>query len=218
MPLVGGGRGGVTGLVALLGGGYFLQTPSQEQLSSLPVVRVNDDDSLISYWPSEDFGAAIDAPPECLWWMMNETYDHGLCSHFTIGRLSGTPARALARAQVCAALEGAECVLSPEVGLGVPAAFLNDHSSGYMEMVLAPRFLPLEGDRSPAVQHVRVTPPGGDGLIGTRTFVFNRTVNVEFFDGVTKSMHVRELEGAQAYCVQLLRASFADECWRRIEA
>lgn len=217
MPRVGGG-GGVTGLVALLGGGtFFLQLP-QEQLSSLPVVKVNDDDSLISRWPSEELNAAIDAPPECLWWMMNETYDHRLCSHFTIGRLSSTPARALARAQVCAAREGAECVLSPEVGLGVPAAFLNDHASGHMEMVLAPRFLPLEGDRSPAAQHVRVTPPGGDGLIGTRTFVFNRSVNVEFFDGVSKVMHVRELEGAEAYCVQLLRASFATECWERLDA
>lgn len=213
-----GGGGGVTGLVALLGGGTFFLTSPQEQLSNLPVVKVNDDDSLISYWPSEEFGAAIDAPPECDWWHMNETYDPSLCSHFTIGRLSNTPTRALARAQVCAALEGAECVLSPEVGLGVPAAFLNDHVSGVMAMVLAPRFLPLDGDRSPAVQHVRVTPPDGDGLIGTRTFVFNRSVNVEFFDGISKIMHVRELEGAQAYCVQLLRASFAAECWTRLDA
>tara|TARA_X000000368_G_scaffold399611_1_gene370757 strand:- start:1147 stop:1800 length:654 start_codon:yes stop_codon:yes gene_type:complete len=217
MPRMGSG-GGITGLVALLGGGTFLLQSPQEQLSNLPVVKVNDDDSLISYWPSEDLGAAIDAPPVCDWWQMNETYDPGLCSHFTIGRLSSTPARALARAQICAALQGSECVLSPEVGLGVPAAFLNDHASGHMEMVLAPRFLPLGDERSSAVQHVRVTPPDGDGLIGTRTFVFNRTVNVEFFDGVSKAMHVREFEGAEAYCVQLLRASFTSECWERLDA
>lgn len=217
MPRMGSG-GGITGLVALLGGGTFLLQSPQEQLSDLPVVKVNDDDSLISYWPSEDLSAAIDAPPGCDWWQMNETYDPGLCSHFTIGRLSSTPARALARAQICAALEGAECVLSPEVGLGVPAAFLNDHASGHMEMILAPRFLPLGDERSSAMQHVRVTPPDGDGLIGTRTFVFNRTVNVEFFDGVSKAMHVREFEGAESYCVQLLRASFTSECWERLDA
>ncbi len=61
MPRMGSG-GGITGLVALLGGGTFLLQSPQEQLSDLPVVKVNDDDSLISYWPSEDLGAAIDAP------------------------------------------------------------------------------------------------------------------------------------------------------------
>ena len=209
---------GLTGLVALLGGSTFLLSTPQQQLADLPVVKVNDDDSLIAYWPSEDMGADDDAPPECAWWHMNQTYDPSLCSHFTIGRLSTTPARALARAQACAAVVGAECVLSPEVGLGVPAAFLNDHTSGVMAMVLAPRFLPLEGGRSAAPQHVRVAPPNGDGLIGTRTFVFNRTIHVEFFDGVSKKMHLREFEGADAYCVQMLRASFAQECWDKLEA
>ena len=214
MPRVGGSS--FTGLVALLGGGtYLMQTP-QEQLSNLPVVKVNDDDSLIAHWPSEELGADHDAPPECVWWHMNETYDPGLCSHFTIGRLSTTPIKALARAQACAAAVGTECVLSPEVGLGVPAAFLNDHASGVMAMVLAPRFLPLEDGRSAATQHVRVSPPDGDGLTGTRTFLFNQTVFVEFFDGLGKAMHEREFTGAEAYCVQLLRAAFANECWERL--
>jgi hypothetical protein len=48
--------------------------------------------------------------------------------------------------------------------------------------------------------------------------VFNRTIYVEFFDGVSKKMHLREFEGADAYCLQMLRASFAQECWDKLEA
>ena len=216
MPRMGGTS--LSGMVALLGGGsYLLQTP-QEQLSNLPVVLVNEDSSLISFWPSEELNADHDATPECEWWHMNETYDPGLCSHFTIGRLSSTPIKALARAQRCAAAGSTECVLSPEVGLGVPSAFINDHASGLMVMVLAPQFLPLEDGRSSALQHVRASPPDGDGLMGTRTFLFNSTVNVEYFDGLGKAMHIREFTGGDAYCVQLLHASFAGECWERLAA
>tara|TARA_X000000368_G_scaffold411311_1_gene396018 strand:- start:1002 stop:1658 length:657 start_codon:yes stop_codon:yes gene_type:complete len=212
--------GGVAGLLALLSGGtfWFAVPPEDALLSDLPVVRVNADDRLMAHWASEDVGADAGAPPECEWWQMNETYADELCSHFTIGRLSTTPALARTRAQRCAAAAGAECVLSPEVGLGVPAAFLNDHASGAMLMLLAPRFLALEGGRSAALQHVRVSAPDGDGMIGTRTFKFNKTVNIEYFDGVTKAMHVREFEGDDAYCAQMLRAAFAPSCWMKLEA
>lgn len=211
--------GGVAGLFALLSGGtYFFSAPLEEALLDLPVVRVNDDDSLMAHWASEDVGADAGAPPECKWWKMDETYADDLCSHFTIGRLSATPALARTRAQRCAASAGAECVLSVEVGLGVPAAFLNDHASGAMLMILAPRFLALEGGRSAALQHVRASAPDGDGMVGTRTFKFNRTVNIEYFDGVSKAMHVREFEGENAYCVQMLRAAFAPSCWVKLEA
>ena len=216
MPRTG---GGVAGIVALLSGGTFwFVAPPEDALPDLPIVRVNDDDSLLAQWASEDVGADADAPPECRWWTMNSSYADDLCSHFTIGRLSSTPARARKRAERCAAAVGTECVLSPEIGLGVPAAFLNDHAYGEMRMVLAPRFLPLENGRSSAFQHVRVAPPDGDGLMGTRTFKFNRTVNVEFFDGISKAMHVHEFEGQSSYCLQALRAAFAPSCWRNLEA
>jgi len=212
------GSGSLTGFVALLGGGSYLLKEPHPDLANLPVVKINSDDSLISVWPSEALDADHDAAPECEWWHMNETYDAGLCSHFTINRLSATPTKALARAQRCAAAAGAECILSPEVGYGIPAAFINNHALGLMVMVLAPRFLPLEEGRSSATQHVRVSPPDGDGLLGTRTFVFNQTVNVEYFDGLGKAMHVKEFTGQEAYCVQLLHASFTYECWERLSA
>ena len=90
--------GALTGAVTLLGGGWlFGNNPDSDAfLRDLPTVKINDDDSLLAHWPSEDFGAASGAPPECRWWSMKVNYDAGLCSHFTISRLSGTPARALA--------------------------------------------------------------------------------------------------------------------------
>lgn len=210
---------GVAGLFALLSGGtFFFSATPEDALLDLPVVRVNDDDSLMAHWASEDIGADANASPECAWWHMNETYADELCSHFTVARLSTTPALARARAQRCGAAAGADCILSPEVGLGVPAAFLDDYASGAMLMILAPRFLPLEGGRSSASQHVRASSPDGDGILGTRTFRFNRTVNVEFFDGVSKAMHVREFEGDESYCVQMLRAAFAPGCWAKLDA
>ena len=216
MPRVG---PGLTGIVTLLGGGgLWFQGDPQQQLAEMPILKVNDDDSLLSHWPSEDFDADPGTAPECTWWRMNHTYDATLCSHFTIGRLSSTPARARARARACAAARAVECVLSPEVGLGVPAAFLNDHDQGEMVMVLGPRLLPLEDPNATRKQHVRAGPPDGDGMTDTRTFVFNTTVRVEFFDGITKRMHTRDFRDGDAYCLQLLRASFAAECWERLDA
>ena len=208
----------LTGAATLLGGSWFVGNSNDPKnneafLRSLPTVKINEDDSLLSHWPSEAFGARANAKPECKWWSMQVTYDAGLCSHFTISRLSGTPARALVRASACAAEHSVECVLSPEVGLGVPAAFVNNHERGELQMVLAPRLLPLDA----AQQHVRARPPDGDGLTDTRTFLFNRTIRAEFFDGVTKSMHTREFHGDGAFCVQLLRASFAPSCWEKLD-
>ena len=84
--------GGVAGLFALLSGGtLFFSAPSEDALLDLPIVRVNEDHSLMAHWASEDIGADANASPECAWWHMNETYADDLCSHFTVGRLSTTP-------------------------------------------------------------------------------------------------------------------------------
>ena len=210
---------GITGIVTLLGGsGLWFNSDPQQQLADMAILKVNDDDSLLAHWQSEEFDASAEEQPECMWWKLSHTYDGTLCSHFTIGRLSTTPARARARAQSCAAARGTECVLSPEVGLAVPAAFLNDHEKGEMVMVLAPRLLPLENPGMARLQHVRVGPPDGDGLTDTRTFLFNTTIRAEFFDGITKKMHSREFHNSEAYCVQLLRESFEKSCWQKLDA
>lgn len=114
----------------------------------------------------------------------------------------------------CAAAFGAECVLSPEIGLAIPAAFLHTNDAR-MTMLLGPRLLPLEGE--PEKKHVRVAPPNGDGLTDTKTFVFNSTIRVEYLDGASRSMQTKELKGPEAYCVQLLRLAFEPACWEKLD-
>ncbi len=140
-----------------------------------------------------------------------------LCSHFAISRLSSTPTRAMERALNCAGAHATECVLSPEVGLAMPAAFVYMHDRGEssMKMLLAPRV--VETLDTAATQHVRVAPPDGDGVTDTRTFLFNRSVHVEYLDGSTRLMESTRLEGNAAYCVQLLRRAFEPGCWSRID-
>lgn len=203
----------MTGLFALLGGsGLWFGGHDGD----LPVVKINDDDSLMAHWPSEDYGAPYDAEPECRFWNMSVQYRADLCNHFTIGRSASTPAKARERALACAGMHGTECVLSPEIGLAIPAAFLyvsTGEAIGTMRMVLGPRLLPVET----AQQHVRVAPPSGDGVTDTRTFLFNTTIRVEFFDGATRSMATTQLEGEAAFCVQLLRVAFEARCWQQLD-
>lgn len=201
-------------LTVLTGGGIFLNLDDQ-----LPVVKINEDDSLLSHWRSEDFGAS-DTSPECKFWRFNVTYDATLCNHFTIGRSASSPTRAHNRAMACAAAYGTECILSPEVGLAIPAAFIMDHESkmSKMNVLLAPRILPHEDDDATIPeQHVRVSPPDGDGLTDTKTFLFNRTIKIEYLDGRTRRMETRELSETNAYCVQLLRSAFESSCWESLD-
>lgn len=202
--------GRVASVLTLLGGGSVLLNRPD-----LPVVRVNDEDVLLSHWPSEDFAAAIGAPPECRFWAFNESYDASLCSHFTIGRSSGAVGKAAARALACAGAHATECVLSPEIGLALPAAFLYSNITNTMRMVLGPKVLPL--DEPAPTQHVRVATPGGDALVNTQTFLFNTSIRVEYLDGATRAMVTTDLFGDAAYCVQLLRLAFEPMCWQKIE-
>ena len=201
------------GAALLLGGGRWwgqLSEPAEPT-----VVRVNYDDALLSHWPSEDLDAPIGAPPECAFWNATVVYARTLCSHFTISRATSAPARARQRALACAGAYGAECVLSPEVGLAIPAAFLYDAAADYdgMETIIAPRLLPLASEP----RHVRVAPPDGDGVVDTRTFVLNASVRVEYMDGDSRQLQTRTLEGDAAFCVQLLRLAFEPSCWRALD-
>ena len=83
--------GALTGAVTLLGGGWLYgnNPDSDAFLRDLPTVKINDDDSLLAHWPSEDFGAARGAA-ECRWWSMKVNYDAG--SARTLPS-AGSPAR-----------------------------------------------------------------------------------------------------------------------------
>ena len=211
------GAGGVVaGLVTLFSSGGLWFGGYEHDL---PVVKINDDDSLMAHWPSEDYGAPADARPECRFWNMSVQYDASLCNHFTIGRSASTPTKARDRALACAGAHGTECVLSPEIGLALPAAFVyvpHGEGIGTMQMLLGPKLLP-QPQPDAEQQHVRVAPPNGDGLTDTRTFLFNKTIRVEYLDGATRTMSTVEASAHVAYCIQLLRAAFEDRCWSQLD-
>jgi hypothetical protein len=209
--------GKVGSLVALLGGGkLFLHefVPTNVQ-----VVYVNDDDVLLSEWDSESLESDVGAQPECSFWEFETQFSRTLCSHFTISRATTAPVRAAQRALRCAGAAETECILSPEVGLALPAAFLVNGSTGNVRSLVAPRLLPLaDSEAAPAaLQRVRASVPGADALFGTRTFQFEKTVLVEFLDGASRRMQTMQLSGQEAYCVQLLREAYEPACWANLE-
>ena len=206
------GVGGAAGLVTLLSSSSLLFGGEH----NLPVVKVNENDLLLSVWESEQYDSPLDTPPDCRFWNFSVRYDASLCTHFTISRTSATmPTRARERALACAGAHGASCVLSPEIGLALPAAFLYDSDeASSIIMILGPRILPMENATQ---QHVRVAPPDKDGMFGTRTFIFNSTIRLEYLDGLTRSMVTTELSGDASYCVQLLRHAFEDRCWTNLD-
>ena len=103
-------------------------------------------------------------------------------------------------------------MLSPEVGLAFPAAFLYIHSRGEssMTMILAPKLKEQREDS--ARQHVRVHRPNAS-FAQTKTFLFEKEVTVEYLEGTTRQLKTDTFAGGGAYCVQLLRVAFSRECW-----
>lgn len=194
------------GLLTLLGGGMWLVDPPK------PVVHVNEHHGLMSAWPSEAI-AGRELPPECSFWNLSVVFSSEMCSLFVVNRAAAAYQQAATRALRCAAAFGVECVLSPEIGLAMPAAFLYSHDRAAMTMVLAPKLVPHDSEQV----HVRVAPPGGDGLTDTKTLHFNRTVKVEYLEGATRQLRSETLSDDAAYCVQLLRLSFEPQCWEKLD-
>ena len=193
-------------LLTLIGGGVWLLDEPK------PVVHVNEGNPLLAAWPSEAIGAGS-LPPECGFWNQSVVFSSEMCSLFVVNRAAAAYQVAATRAMQCTAAFGTECVLSPEIGLAMPAAFLYDYATSSMRMLIAPKLLPLEAEQT----HVRVSPPDSDGITQTRTLILNQTVAVEYLDGQTKSLHQRRLEADEAFCVQLLRLAFESTCWQSLD-
>jgi hypothetical protein len=196
----------LAGLVTLLGGGLWLIDEPP------PVVHVNDHSGFMSAWPSEAIGSS-GLPPECAFWNESVIFSDDMCNLFVVKRAAAAYASASARAMRCTAAYGTECVLSPEVGLAMPAAFLYDHATSSMRMLIAPKLLPHASTQ----QHVRVSPPDSDGITQTRTHVLNETVRVEYLDGQSKGLGSGLLQQEEAFCVQLLRLAFEPTCWKALD-
>ena len=193
-------------LFTLLGGGLWLMDDPK------PVVQVNENNNFMSTWASESL-AGSSLPPECAFWNQSVVFSDDMCSLFVVNRAAAAYHAASTRAMRCAAAYGVECLLSSEIGLAMPAAFLYDHATSSMRMLIAPKLLALESEQV----HVRVSPPDSDGITQTRTLLFNETVAVEYLDGQTKSLHSGTLVKEEAFCVQMLRRAFETACWKALD-
>ena len=174
--------------------------------SSLPSLKVSEDGAFLSEWPSLD-----DESPPCQFYNATYQFSDGLCSHFAIARMSAsTQKQATERALACAAHYETDCILSAEIGLAVPAAFVYDEEAG-LKMVIAPKVLALNGTATTK----RIGLQNPDSIV--KEMSFNETVRAHYLLGGTRVMEDEVFYGSSAYCVQLLRLSFDSLCWKEID-
>ncbi len=173
-----------------------------------PAIPVTSDGSFLAEWDSE-----ADVPP-CMFYNVSHQYKDGLCSHFSLTRMSSqTQSAATERAMDCATHFETDCILSPEIGLSVPAAFVYDQNTG-LKMITAPKIVPLVG-HSTETRLVGLSDPTGKRT--GKQVRLNNTVQVDYLDLSTKKMATIVMHDSSAYCVQLLRIAFDDACWKNID-
>ena len=179
--------GGALGAVLLYGASMF--DKNQVNVSTLPVVKMHD----------------ILSETSCDFFNFTQRFGSEFCDVFSASRISSTTMReALTRALACMADHEVECVLGPEVGLGLPSVFLADAVHG-AKVVVGPRFVSSD---EPTL--VRVLNPF-DSTAPT-TVELNSTVSVEFVD---ENRHVRmtSFNGSDALCLSLLKLAFVSSCF-----
>ena len=170
-------------------------------LATPPPVRVVSPDAIFAT-PAADF--------KCSFYDGTEQYDDALCNHFSISRLyRQNHAEAIRRAGVCAAEAEVECVLSTEIGMGFPAAFV--FSDGQMRAIVAPQLLAHESENAT----FQVFDANTQRYAGAH--VFDRSIKAEFLLNDERHPTTEVLNGTAAYCVQLLRQAFTTECWAALE-
>ena len=202
-------------LTTIMGSTLMTQGPPTIESIELPVNPVNLDHSILSHWLSEEIDTWSDEPlsEECAYFNFTTTHEGEFCSPFVVSRLQPATLRAAAkRALKCAAKSQVECILSPEVGLAVPAVFLHDHTQEDLKVIVAPRVLPLHDDVQ--TEYVRVNLPGDS--FGSRTLQMNNTLSIEYMTK-TKQIEKTILRNEEAYCVNLLRLAFESECWAKLD-
>ena len=179
-----------------------------------PVVRtVTGDGEVFVEWEIDRrkmWEDDVEPEAECNWQNGSTVYRSEFCSYFSLTRLSGSAAaRATDRAVRCAAKFQTECVLAPEIGVALPAAFM-PHSDGIgLRMVVAPRIVASNDER-----HIKISDPG---MMLPRLVKMNHSVEVEFLEGGSRVPKLESMNGLDAYCVQLLRRSFTSDCWESLD-
>ena len=125
-----------------------------------------------------------------------------------------TQNEALDRALLCAAHYETDCVISPEVGFSVPAAFVYDQDKG-LKMLVAPKLLPIEVRHTSVLKLIGLQDPVDEK--SHAHLKLNSTVRVEYMEGGTRRMQTEMMHNSSAYCVQLLRLAFDATCWNEID-
>lgn len=174
-----------------------------------PTGEVELDSAYLTEWP-DDWN-----DPPCMVYNATYHYTNGMCSHLALSRMTAaTQSEAQSRALACAAHLETDCLLSPEVGFTVPAAFVYDAHEG-VTMLVAPKLLTVPPEANVTERLIALQDPR-DGH-PTSQLTFADTVHVEYQRGGSRSMTTELLTGSAAYCVQLLRLAFSADCWRRID-
>jgi hypothetical protein len=156
------------------------------------------------------------AQPNCQFYNASFQFENGLCSHFSIARMGpGVQQEALTRAMDCATAHDTDCILSPEVGLTIPAAFVYDDVAG-LKMLIAPKILPLPDGINPEPKIIDVQMPADGRRTGTQV-AFNSSVHLEFLEGGSREVKQAVFSGPAAHCAQLLRVAFGQDCWDQID-
>lgn len=203
-----------TGFVTMLAAtGWYSASPPPAQ----PVVPATRDGALFAHWAMDDDSVWNEGgshmEPNCSWWNGTVVYESDLCSHFSLSRMaSNSASRAIDRATRCAAHYETECVLSPEIGVSIPAAFIYDWEGSSMRMLIAPRIVNPVGED---VRSIRVQDP--EEKTSGRVVELNHTIKVEYLPGGSRTPVSEVLNGTDAYCVQLLRSAFVEECWKQLD-
>ena len=148
----------------------------------------------------------------CDWWDGRERAHPSGCSTLAASRISHVEVeRARARALACAMDAGVECVLSTELGVDVPSAFLYTEEDVGMQMIIAPRVL----HRSDATQRIEMRDPRTNAPVTWLDMATN--VTVEYLIGGSRSLRTSTLQGDEARCIQALRFAIADDCWNALD-
>ena len=174
-------------------------------------VSVTSDGSFLTQWKVDEKTLT----PPCAFYNASYQYTAGLCSHFALARMSAaTQNEAIERALTCAAYYETDCIISPEIGLSVPAAFVYDPMYG-LKMIIAPKITPIEPQTNSTLKLIGFQDPYE--ISPNVQLFFNDTINVEYLQGGARHMATEVMEGPASYCVQLLRLAFEPACWRDID-
>lgn len=205
-----GTTGSVTGIIgaALFSAKNWLNPSSAPEFYSH--IEITPKGGLFADWKLDKDGNELN---ECMFWNATHYYAPRICDAFGVSRISTSSGiKAVDRAIKCGAEFDAQCILSGEIGFSSPAAFLYDSEHGF-RMILAPRIMPPEEQCSTKL--VRLQDPSEQAH--NTLMKFNSTVVVEYINPGSRAVVTESMAGADAYCIQTLRASVSPACWTELD-